>query len=640
MRNIKETVSQVERLMKEWDHEVNAAHGLFPDRLASQSNTYAYWKCEYGHTWKAKINNRYRGTGCPRCAKNLKTSFPEQAVYYYVKKLYPDAISGHKPEFLNGMELDIYIPERTLGIEYDGEAWHTDANSERELLKYQLCKQNGVELWRIKEEFGKRYDSPLAVPADRIFSIEKIRKTVYFEALIHQLLDELDPRSNMRTRKDPRMMHSPVDVDIKRDEYAIREYMSTIREGSLQEKYPEVAKLWHPTKNGNLTPDMFAAHSGVRVWWKGFCGHEWDNPIVVMSRGYGCPFCSGNRVLKGFNDLETVFPEIAAQWHPDLNGDKKPNMYTAKPGHPAYWKCPTCRQPWKTAINNRTVNKRKCPYCAGERPTKGVNDLPTLRPDLMEEWDFEVNIGIDPTDLMPGSNKKVGWKCQKCGYRYKTLISNRAKENGTGCPNCAGQVLHKGVNDLATLFPEVAAEWDFENNEGVAPDAIFPSSNKKYAWKDKYGHRWEATPNSRTGRGKTGCPYCSGNRVLVGFNDIATTNPDIAAEWHPTKNGVLTPSQVTKGYKNKVWFLCPKCGNAYESLISNKRKGYGKCPYCNKGRKNRASRILLVEEEQYFDTLKEAAAYMGKESISLIQMCCKGRVETAYGLHWKYVEKK
>ena len=127
-RKINERLSNVDWLMKEWDWEKNT---LDPSTLASQSNQKAWWKCKYGHSWQAKINNRYNGRGCPICRYRLKTSFPEQAIYFYVKKIFADAINGYTDIFKNGMELDIYIPSIRVGIEYDGRAWH----NERSLIK-------------------------------------------------------------------------------------------------------------------------------------------------------------------------------------------------------------------------------------------------------------------------------------------------------------------------------------------------------------------------------------------------------------------------------------------------------------------------------------------------------------------------
>ena len=651
MKKPKETVSRVKRLMDEWDFDANNAAGIFPDQLGSQSNVYAFWKCKYGHKWKAKINNRYNGRGCKMCSKRLRSSFPEQAVYFYIKKKFPDAINSYKDIFDNGMELDVYIPSIKTGIEYDGVAWHKDKSLSKERRKFQICKEKGITLYRLKEN-KEHYDNNdkldvanVIIPVRRPFS-GSARNYYYLDYAIKELLYSLfdfDAADMFRVKSTEEQLSEALfgpkintDVNTKRDKNFIYEaYLTTLENNSLGSLYPDIAKYWHPTKNGELTPFMFSPHANIPIWWKGSCGHEWERPINVMYVGQGCPYCLGQKVLKGFNDFATKYPETAKQWHPTKNGDKTPDMFTYGSGHQAYWLCPTCGQTWKAAMNLRSLQDRGCPYCAHEKPIKGVNDLVTLRPDLMKDWDYEKNIGIDPTDLMPNSNKKVYWKCSKCGYRYYTFVANRNR--GTGCKKCAGQVLIPGVNDLATLYPDVAKQWDYERNGSVTPSDIFPQTNDDYNWIDEFGHRWSTTPNARI-RG-TGCPYCSGNKVLEGFNDLATTHPEIAKEWHPTKNGDLKPTQVSKGRRDPVWFLCPNCGNDYQSIIANKIKGFGKCPKCSSKIKSRAQLIEQVETGKRFRTLKEAALSIGREDYKNIALCCKGKTKTAYGYHWRYVDK-
>ncbi|MBQ8623595.1 MAG: zinc-ribbon domain-containing protein [Oscillospiraceae bacterium] len=77
-----------------------------------------------------------------------------------------------------------------------------------------------------------------------------------------------------------------------------------------------------------------------------------------------------------------------------------------------------------------------------------------------------------------------------------------------------------------------------------------------------------------------GCPYCSGKKILSGYNDLATTNPNLATEWHPDKNGVLLPTMVSPGSHKKVWWLCKK-GHEWQASIENRSKG-SSCPICRK----------------------------------------------------------
>lgn len=165
---------------------------------------------------------------------------------------------------------------------------------------------------------------------------------------------------------------------------------------------------------------------------------------------------------------------------------------------------------------------------------------------LMKEWDWEKNKGLDPNKLTEGSNKKVNWICSK-GHKWKRAIYGRTF--GYGCPYCSHLKVWPGYNDLATTHPELLKDWDYEKNT-IKPTEITARANRKVWWKCSKGHSYEATTAHKTeGRG---CPYCANKKVLVGYNDLATTHPDLAKEWHPTKNGALKPTDVVAGSAKKV----------------------------------------------------------------------------------------
>lgn len=109
-------------LLKEWNYDRNGM--LTPSDFKEHSARKIWWKCKKGHEWKTSISNRSRGDGCPECNSGIRTSFPEQAIYFYVKKIYPDAVNRCTDVLPNGMEIDIFIPSINVGIEYDGSVWH------------------------------------------------------------------------------------------------------------------------------------------------------------------------------------------------------------------------------------------------------------------------------------------------------------------------------------------------------------------------------------------------------------------------------------------------------------------------------------------------------------------------------------
>lgn len=142
------------------------------------------------------------------------------------------------------------------------------------------------------------------------------------------------------------------------------------------------------------------------------------------------------------------------------------------------------------------------------------NILSEVHPELIAEWS-DKNLPLTPDRITYGSNKVVWWK-GACGHEWKTSV--KARSNGENCPICSGARVIEGVNDLATLKPELADEWS-SKNDPLKPTMVTTGSHKKVIWQDKYGHEWTATVKSRALNG-TGCPYCSHNKILVGFNDL------------------------------------------------------------------------------------------------------------------------
>lgn len=187
---------------------------------------------------------------------------------------------------------------------------------------------------------------------------------------------------------------------------------------------------------------------------------------------------------------------------------------------------------------------------------KSIDWMKTM-PELLNEWDYEKN-NIMPSDISIWSKNKVWWKC-KYGHEWASTMNSRQKKSG--CPYCAGLLPIVGVNDLQTTNPELIKEWDYQKNI-IKPYEIKVGSGMKIWWKCKEGHSWEATPNHRK-KGQ-GCPYCSGKKVLAGFNDINTLRPNIAKEWDYEKNENKTPDMYTVRSGSKVWWRC-KEGHSWKA---------------------------------------------------------------------------
>lgn len=332
---------------------------------------------------------------------------------------------------------------------------------------------------------------------------------------------------------------------------------------------PQIAKEWCRAMNGDLTPEMVTRHTHKIVWWQCDKGHIWDMSVSHRSVGYGCPICSGKRVLAGYNDLLTLNPLLASEWDYDEN-ELLPSQVTVSSSKHVFWKCSKGHS-WKAKISLRNIGGTGCPVCDGKIVQAGFNDLLTHNPKLANEWDITKNKQL-PSQVTPYSTKKVWWLCEN-GHSWLAAISGRSA--GNGCPVCSGRKVLIGYNDLKTVNPALADEWDYEKND-LLPTQVTAHSSQKVWWKCKMGHSWYVNPDNRS-RGYD-CPVCAGRTVLAGFNDLATLNPELAGEWAFDKNTLL-PSQVTVFTDKKVWWRCKEKGHLWKTSVASRSTGTN-CPYC------------------------------------------------------------
>ena len=269
------------------------------------------------------------------------------------------------------------------------------------------------------------------------------------------------------------------------------------------------------------------------------------------------------------NSLAEVHPELITEWS-EKNLPLTPDDITFGSNKKVWWKG-TCGHEWQTSVKARS-NGEKCPICSGARVIAGINDLATLEPLLAKQWSKKNK--IKPTEVSIGSHKKVIWRCKK-GHEWEAAVKSRTI-NKTGCPYCSHNKVLAGFNDLATLLPDIAAEWS-DRNYPLLPTQVTVFANRKAWWKCKdCGREWNTLISTRSGGSK--CPYCSGYIFLKGFNDLQTTHPEIASEWSE-KNLPLKPDEVNAKSRKNVWWKCRKCGNEWKSVVNARVKGTV-CPVC------------------------------------------------------------
>ena len=405
---------------------------------------------------------------------------------------------------------------------------------------------------------------------------------------------------------------------------------------------PKLAMEWNYDKNIDISPDSIGVGYYKNVWWKCENNHEWQATVNKRNHGRNCPICSNKKILIGYNDLYTLNPEISKEWNYDKNASLSPKSFSVQSNKIVWWICEYGHE-WKTSISHRTNGRNCPVCSSELRqsfPEKAIafycrkfvgNTLENFVYQGSSKFELDIylpllNVGIEYDGQF--WHKKIDKdiaKNKKCSDNGITLIRVREPL----CPSLNDSSLDILLNDLSLLSlesaiieileyikqtfsinisakvnisedlieirkllvylekensldsvrPDLVKEWDFEMNAPLKPTNVKVNSNKLVWWKCEKGHLWKSKINNRTSVNNNGCPFCSGLKLLVGHNDLQSQRPDLAKQWHPTKNGDLMPNNITKSTRKKVWW---RCDYGHEFFTSPNERKNSNCPICYK----------------------------------------------------------
>jgi hypothetical protein len=343
-------------------------------------------------------------------------------------------------------------------------------------------------------------------------------------------------------------------------------------DNDFESKFPLIALKWDHERNGILKPNQVSIGTPRSVFWLCDLGHSFSSSVLSMCKGAGCPFCSSNSLLQGFNDLATTHPELLTML--SHNNVRKSTEVMAKSDVRLNWVCEYGHE-WVAQVKNIS-NGRRCPVCANKKVVPGFNDFANRYPDLAAQWHPTKNEGVLPTQVVAGSKKHVWWICD-LGHEWRSTIGNRVFFQ-SGCPVCQNDLVSSGYNDMRTTHPDLAEQFDSVKNFPDTPESLIGSTHKMLWWRCALEHSWRSRGNTRASKGY-GCPICSGKQVLAGFNDLETRYPELSLEWHPSLNGDLMPNQVSGGTPRKVWWHC-RVGHDYTAAVVQRASLKSGCPIC------------------------------------------------------------
>lgn len=271
-------------------------------------------------------------------------------------------------------------------------------------------------------------------------------------------------------------------------------------------------------------------------------------------------------LVPGVTDLATTHPHLVKSWH--HRNDFPITRFQSGSSKRAWW-MGECGHEWNSIISQR-ASGAGCPICFGRRVLVGFNDLLSQRPDVAAWWDVDSNGGRLADSVTVGSQKMPTWRCP-VGHTWKARVSEMTRR--ASCSVCDRGKLLSGFNDLATTHPELIQWWLTSN--AISPSEVKATSTRRVWWTDECGHEWMSRVSSRAIHGWR-CTYCFGQSVLPGFNDLATTHPELIKEW--SSENLSHPSEVRRGSGRVITWKCPS-GHSWDAPVSERTKGSG-CPHC------------------------------------------------------------
>ena len=541
----------------EWDYSLNSP--LTPNEVSESSNIKVWWKCSKGHEWQASVNSRTSGSGCPYCSRH-KVSDENRFITHH-----PELVEEVHPTHNSDLALEGLSVQSSRKLWWkckNGHEWEASVSNRVNGTGCPFCSnQSSMPEIRILSELETIFDDVVTRHKEDGIEID-----VFIRSL------------NLGVEYDGSYWHkSKVKKDIEKTKKLIKRGIKLIR---VREE-PLLKLSEHDVLCSSGGPDKAILNSLVKSIAH-FCVGNTLNRITKYLEHEGFVNEDKYQLYRSYfpspfpeNSLAQTHKNLSKEWNTEKNGSLEPKNFSHGSGVLVWWVCNKGHE-WQASISNR-ARGNGCPICSG-RQLSDNNRLSLSIPELANQWHPALNGELTPSDVAVKSSKLVWWKCKE-GHEWKATVASRS--GGNGCPYCSG-LKATSENNFAAVYPELVEEWHSSKNKELSPNQVKPKSDKKVWWICSKGHEWQSSVKNRSlGRG---CPYCSGRRVSKD-NCLRTVNPDLAKQWHPLKNGDLTPDQVTPGSDKKVWWVCEQ-GHEWDSRISGRSRGVG-CPICGRKRKSK-----------------------------------------------------
>ena len=331
-------------MLEQWNYERNDELGITPDSVTGVSGKKVWWKCSKGHEWEATIAHISSGRGCPHCNNGRSTSFPEQAIFYYISQMDDSCINRYK---LDNHEIDIYIPDKKIGIEYNGGYWHKGMKKlKRDLDKRSFYDEHGIKIISINEVYRKSANF----------------KSDYIEHKGDYYINDSDDEalSNVIIELIKTIFDANIEINIEADRSKIYDsYAHSEESWSFAMEADKCKFKWDYERNGSLRPEHVSRRSGKVVYWLCPNGHSFKGSVHTINQRR-CPICYKNKLKS--NCLELKHPELLDEWDYEKNVDITPDKVMYGSTRKVWWKCKKGHPSWQACISSRAKG-HGCPIC-------------------------------------------------------------------------------------------------------------------------------------------------------------------------------------------------------------------------------------------------------------------------------------
>lgn len=494
------------KLASEWNTEKNGC--VLPNSILAGGHKKVWWRCDQGHEWQDAIITRLSfNLGCPFCSgryavigeTDLETSKPLLASEWDDEKngeLTPQMVKAgsHKAVWWRckvcGNSWKAFVSDRSRGNGCPTCNFANRTSEQEQILYYYLHAvfPDAINSFRPKW-IGASSEIDIYIPSLKI-GVEydgcrwhrDIQKDIRKDALVDGKGITL---FRLREVGCPILLSTSICIEVKISNNDKSYMLPAIREliNLINTKYDLSIVI----------PDFDLKRDRTRIL-ASYEGNKKGKSLAIMS------------------------PSIAAEWNYDKNNGLIPDNMANQSNKKVWWRCGQCGYEWESTINNRI--KRGCPACSNKVVWVGHNDISTTYPEMLAIWNYEKNGDKMPEAFTPGAEVEVWWKCKCCGYEWKAMIyhikrslDKNVKE--VSCPACVGKAIWKGHNDLQSLRPDLASEWDYSKNEGLLPSEITLGSTKTIWWKcNNCGNEWHTSPYNRSKNGSN-CPACARKQIRI-----------------------------------------------------------------------------------------------------------------------------